>query len=59
MAALLGINYPMDSVGVLPDVDLTRLGYLLPQEGEPALARLALANVEGILEQYLVRHGAS
>ncbi|OAX38080.1 PigN-domain-containing protein [Rhizopogon vinicolor AM-OR11-026] len=56
MAALLGINYPVNSVGVLPDVDPTRPGYLLPREGGPALARLALANAESILEHYLVKH---
>jgi phosphatidylinositol glycan class N len=58
MAALLGIDYPVNSVGVLPDVDPTRPGYLLPREGESALARLALANAESILEHYLVKHGA-
>ncbi|KAJ8585647.1 PigN-domain-containing protein [Rhizopogon salebrosus TDB-379] len=56
MAALLGIDYPVNSVGVLPDVDPTRPGYLLPREGESALARLALANAESILEHYLVKH---
>ncbi|KAG1751768.1 Phosphatidylinositolglycan class N-domain-containing protein [Suillus lakei] len=56
MAALLGINYPVNSVGVLPDVDPTRPGYLLPREGESALARLALANAESILEHYRVKH---
>ncbi|KAG2070141.1 PigN-domain-containing protein [Suillus decipiens] len=56
MAALLGINYPVNSVGILPDVDPTRSGYLLPREGESALARLALANAESILEHYRVKH---
>jgi len=59
MAALLGINYPVNSVGILPDADPTRPGYLLPREGESALARLALANAESILEHYRVKHGAS
>lgn len=59
MTALLGTHYPVNSVGVLPDVDPTRPGYLLPREGEPALTRLALANAESILEHYLVKHGAS
>ncbi|KAG2135363.1 Phosphatidylinositolglycan class N-domain-containing protein [Suillus bovinus] len=56
MAALLGINYPVNSVGILPDADPTRPGYLLPREGESALARLALANAESILEHYQVKH---
>ncbi|KAG1750445.1 Phosphatidylinositolglycan class N-domain-containing protein [Suillus paluster] len=56
MAALLGINYPVNSVGVLPDVDPTQPGYLLPRGGESALAHLALANAESILEHYLVKH---
>jgi phosphatidylinositol glycan class N len=58
MAALLGINYPVNSVGILPDADPTRPGYLLPREAESALARLALANAESILEHYQVKHGA-
>ncbi|KAG2744135.1 PigN-domain-containing protein [Suillus brevipes Sb2] len=56
MSALLGINYPVNSVGILPDADPTRPGYLLPREGESALARLALANAESILEHYQVKH---
>lgn len=56
MAALLGINYPVNSVGILPDADPTRPGYLLPREGESALAWLALANAESILEHYRVKH---
>lgn len=56
MAALLGINYPVNSVGILPDADPTRPGYLLPREGESALVRLALANAESILEHYRVKH---
>ncbi|KAG1866445.1 alkaline-phosphatase-like protein, partial [Suillus tomentosus] len=56
MAALLDINYPVNSVGILPDADPTRPGYLLPREGESALARLALANAESILEHYRIKH---
>lgn len=46
MAALIGIDWPVNSVGVLPDVDPTRPGYLLPQQGEEALARAALVNAK-------------
>lgn len=46
MAALLGIEWPVNSVGVLPDVDPTLPGYLLPREGDETLARAALVNAQ-------------
>ncbi|KAI6030169.1 Phosphatidylinositolglycan class N-domain-containing protein [Pisolithus marmoratus] len=56
MATLIGINWPSNSVGVLPDIDPTRAGYLAPLEGEEALARYSLVNVKVLLEHYLVKH---
>ena len=46
MSSLLGINWPVNSVGVLPDVDPTRPGYLHPREGEKTLAEAALVNAQ-------------
>jgi len=46
MASLLGINWPVNSVGVLPDVDPTRAGYLSPHLGEETLAKVALVNAK-------------
>ncbi|KAH9482188.1 GPI ethanolamine phosphate transferase 1 [Psilocybe cubensis] len=47
MAALLGINWPVNSVGVLPDVDAQSPGYLNPSIlGEEAIARTALTNAK-------------
>jgi phosphatidylinositol glycan class N len=46
MAALLGIDWPVNSVGVLPDVDPTRPGYLLPREGDRTLAKAAQVNAK-------------
>ncbi|KAI6002424.1 Phosphatidylinositolglycan class N-domain-containing protein [Pisolithus orientalis] len=56
MATLIGIDWPSNSVGVLPDIDPTRAGYLAPLEGEEALARYSLVNVQVLLEHYLVKH---
>lgn len=46
MASLIGINWPVNSVGVLPDVDPTRPGYLSPRSGDETLARSALVNAK-------------
>ena len=46
MAALIGINWPINSVGVLPDVDPTRPGFL-ETAGEDGLeAKFALVNAK-------------
>ena len=34
MCALLGLDLPANSVGVLPEVDVSKAGYLDPKEGE-------------------------
>lgn len=46
MAALIGIDWPVNSVGVLPDVDPTRPGYLSPKQGDETKARAALLNAK-------------
>ncbi|KAF8180205.1 Phosphatidylinositolglycan class N-domain-containing protein [Pholiota molesta] len=56
MAALIGIDWPVNSVGVLPDADPTKPGYLDSKNGDGALARAALVNAQVILEQYRVKH---
>src|SRR6266545_8081777 len=57
MATLIGIHWPANSVGVLPDVDPTRPGYL--DVDEHSKAKAALINSKVILEQYRVKHGAT
>ncbi|KAH7922492.1 PigN-domain-containing protein [Leucogyrophana mollusca] len=56
MSSLIGIDWPVNSVGVLPDVDPTRPGYLSPRDGDETLARAALVNAQVILEHYRVKH---
>ncbi|KAF8076905.1 Phosphatidylinositolglycan class N-domain-containing protein [Lyophyllum atratum] len=56
MASLLGIDWPVNSVGVLPDVDPTRPGYLSPRLGDETLAHAALVNAKVILEHYTIKH---
>ncbi|KAI8992816.1 PigN-domain-containing protein [Trametes punicea] len=56
MSSLIGVNWPVNSVGVLPDVDPTKPGYLLPKDGEETLAEAALVNAQVILEHYRIKH---
>ncbi len=51
MSALIGIDWPVNSVGVLPDVDPTRPGYLR-SEGK-GQARAALINAQ-VCSTYVV-----
>lgn len=46
MASLIGIDWPVNSVGVLPDVDPTQPGYLSPSRGDKTLAQAALVNAK-------------
>lgn len=57
MSTLIGAAWPVNSVGVLPDVDPEQPGYLDPGLGEKALAEAALVNAKMILEQYRFKHG--
>ncbi|KAI0826505.1 PigN-domain-containing protein [Trametes gibbosa] len=56
MSSLIGINLPVNSVGVLPDADPTKPGYLLPKGGEKTQAAAALVNAKAILEHYRIKH---
>ncbi|TBU53845.1 alkaline phosphatase-like protein [Dichomitus squalens] len=56
MSALIGVDWPINSVGVLPDVDPTKPGYLLAKDGEKTQAEAALVNAKVILEHYRVKH---
>lgn len=46
MAALIGIDWPVNSVGVIPDVDTNRPGYLDPKLGDESRAQAALTNAK-------------
>jgi phosphatidylinositol glycan class N len=45
MSTLLGLDLPVNSVGVLPDVDVSRPGYLALRERDVAHAAVANAKV--------------
>lgn len=53
MASLIGIDWPVNSVGVLPDVDPTRPGYLSPGLGDESLAHMAFVNAQVSLTNLL------
>lgn len=46
ISALLGINWPVSSIGILPDVSPSKSGYLLPKEGNKTLSEAALVNAQ-------------
>ena len=46
MATLVGINWPINSVGVLPDVDPTKPGFLKNMDGGSSEAKAALVNAK-------------
>lgn len=46
MSALLGIHWPVNSVGVLPDVDPQKDGYLNMRGGEREIAEAAVVNAK-------------
>lgn len=53
MAAVVGIKFPVNSVGVLPDVDPDRPGYLLSPTGEKMQAEASLSNAQVGFELHL------
>jgi phosphatidylinositol glycan class N len=57
MAALVGIDWPVNSVGVIPDVDPKRPGYLKLKDGNKGKAKIGLINAKVILEQYRIKDG--
>uniref|UniRef100_D8QID5 GPI ethanolamine phosphate transferase 1 n=1 Tax=Schizophyllum commune (strain H4-8 / FGSC 9210) TaxID=578458 RepID=D8QID5_SCHCM len=56
MSTLLGAEWPVNSVGILPEVDALRPGFLQPRDGEKTLAEAALVNAKMLLEQYRISH---
>ncbi|KAI0789286.1 PigN-domain-containing protein [Abortiporus biennis] len=58
MSTLLGIEWPVNSVGVLPDLNQNyEQGYLnLGEEGNQRKAKVGLVNAKVILEHYRVKH---
>jgi GPI ethanolamine phosphate transferase 1 len=46
MSTLIGTHWPVNSVGVIPDVDGTRPGYLLSLDTEKAQAEASLVNAK-------------
>lgn len=56
MATLVGINWPVNSVGVLPDVYPGKAGYLKLGNDGRAKAEAALVNAKVVLEHYRVKH---
>lgn len=53
MAVLIGIDWPVNGVGVLPDIDVSRPGFLSSAFDEARLARLALSNAK--VNQFMLR----
>ncbi|KAI0290310.1 PigN-domain-containing protein [Russula brevipes] len=56
MSALLGTHWPVNSVGVLPDVDPQKDGFLAMRGGQKEGAEAAVVNAKVILEHYRVKH---
>ncbi|KAH6912468.1 GPI ethanolamine phosphate transferase 1 [Coprinopsis sp. MPI-PUGE-AT-0042] len=56
MSTLIGANWPVNSVGVLPDTDPSQPGYLDPAGDSEVVARAAFTNAKMMLEQYRVKN---
>ena len=59
MATILGVNFPVNSVGVLPAMTHLEHSYLAPKGGDATKAKSAVVNAKVILEQYRVKHRKS
>jgi GPI ethanolamine phosphate transferase 1 len=46
MSALIGTHWPVNAVGVLPDVDPSKEGYLSMRNGETEIAEAGLVNAK-------------
>ncbi|KAL5637599.1 hypothetical protein ACGC1H_004121 [Rhizoctonia solani] len=57
MSALLGVDWPMNSVGVVPGL-VNGPGYIkeTDKRGSEQMARIGVVNARAILEQYRVKH---
>ncbi|CAE6462618.1 unnamed protein product, partial [Rhizoctonia solani] len=57
MSALLGMDWPMNSVGVVPGL-VNGPGYIkeTDERGSEQMARIGVVNARAILEQYRVKH---
>ncbi|EUC54047.1 phosphatidylinositolglycan class N protein, partial [Rhizoctonia solani AG-3 Rhs1AP] len=57
MSALLGVDWPMNSVGVVPGL-VNGPGYIKETDnrGSEQMARIGVVNARAILEQYRVKH---
>ncbi|KAI0777833.1 alkaline phosphatase-like protein [Trametes elegans] len=53
LASLVGVNMPVNSVGVLPGLEPAKPGYLRDEETQ---VRAGLVNAKVLLEQYRIRH---
>ncbi|KAI0270500.1 Phosphatidylinositolglycan class N-domain-containing protein [Gloeopeniophorella convolvens] len=56
MSALLGTHWPINSVGVLPDINPDGDGYLEIHGGERAIAEAGVVNAKVVLEHYRIKH---
>lgn len=53
MSALLGTYWPVNSVGILPDVDPTKDGYLSMRGAERDAAEAGVVNAKVIVQIWL------
>lgn len=60
MTTVLGLNFPVNSIGVLPDIDINTDGYLDMKNGDEGKALAALANakvkIHPISENWFMPH---
>ncbi|KAL0061693.1 Glycosyl phosphatidyl inositol anchor synthesis [Marasmius tenuissimus] len=56
VSTILGLDWPINSVGVLPDVDPRKPSFLSPWRGSEKLSNASLTNAKMLLEHYLLKH---